>query len=109
LSDRTLFQRLAVVILGAAILASAVFGQEAAERKVKTRVEPAYPEIAKKLHLTGVVKLLVTITPAGGVKTTKVIGGSPVLVESAVAAIGKWRFEPGKDETTQIVTFNFHL
>lgn len=109
LFDRTLFRGLAVVILGAVTLAPAAFGQDAAERKVKSRVEPAYPEVAKSMRLAGAVKLLVTISPAGEVKSTKVVGGNPVFVESALAVIRKWRFESGKDETTQLVTFNFHM
>lgn len=107
--DRALFRGLAVFVLAAATLAPAAFGQEATERKVKTRVDPAYPEVAKSMRLAGTVKIQVTVTPAGVVRTTKVIGGNPLFVESALAALGKWRFEPGKDETTQLVVFNFHL
>jgi TonB family protein len=109
LSDKTLFRGLAIVLLGSVVLAPLAFGQEAAERKVKSRVEPTYPELAKSMHLTGAVKIQVTITPAGEVKSTKVIGGNPVFVESALTVIKKWRFEPGKEETTQLVTFNFHM
>ncbi len=106
---RTLFKGFAVLVLVPLILGSIALGQETADRKVKTRIEPSYPEIARSMHLSGAVKILVTITPAGTVKSTKVIGGSPVFVESALAAVGKWRFEAGKDETTQVVTFNFHI
>jgi TonB family protein len=109
LSDRTLFRGLSVVLLGAAILAPLVFGQETTERKVKSKVDPAYPEIARTMHLTGAVKIQVTITPAGDVKSTKVVGGSPIFVESALAAVRKWRFDPAKEESTQLVTFNFRL
>ncbi len=104
-----LFRGLAVLVLLPVMTGSIALGQETAERSVKTKVEPVYPELAKSMHLSGAVKVRVTITPAGAVKSTKVVGGSPIFVESALAAVAKWRFEVGKDETTQVVTFNFHL
>ncbi len=96
---------LALGCLGLSILTVGASGQDV--RKVKVRVEPTYPEIAKRFRLSGTVKVEVTITPAGTVKSTRVVGGHPVLVESAVEAVKKWKFEPADQETVQIVPFNF--
>jgi outer membrane biosynthesis protein TonB len=41
------------------------------------------------------------------VKSTKVVGGHPLLVNAAVDAVKKWRFEPAADETTGVVEFKF--
>ena len=76
-------------------------------RKVKSKVVPVYPELAKKMNVTGTVKVEVVIAPSGTVKSTKVIGGHPVLIESAVEAIRKWRYEPAAEETTTTVEFHF--
>ena len=76
-------------------------------RKVKTRVQPVYPEFARKMHLSGSVKLQVTVAAEGVVKETKVIGGHPVLVNSAEEAIKKWRFEPRGSETREVIEFKF--
>jgi outer membrane biosynthesis protein TonB len=36
-----------------------------------------------------------------------VLGGNPVLVDAAIEAVGKWKFEPGQNETTQVVQLTF--
>jgi outer membrane biosynthesis protein TonB len=42
------------------------------------------------------------------VLTTKVIGGSPLLINSALEALKKWRFEPAPRDSTEIVEFEFN-
>jgi TonB family protein len=77
------------------------------ERKITTKVEPAYPELAKRMNMKGTVKLEVVVRPNGSVRSTKVVGGNPVLIDSATDAVRKWKFEPGSDETTGIVDVVF--
>ena len=77
------------------------------KRKVKTKVAPAYPELAKRMGVTGKVKIEVVITPDGRVKSTRVIGGHPLLVQSCQDAVKEWKFMPAPEETTQIVEFEF--
>jgi len=81
--------------------------QETGERKVKSKVQPQYPVLARRMRLTGTVKVEVVIAPDGKVKSTRVIGGNPVLIDPAVDAVKQWRFEPGPKETIQIVQFKF--
>jgi TonB family protein len=80
---------------------------DSAKRKVKTRVMPEYPAIAKQMHITGKVKLEATIAADGHVVSTHVVGGSPVLVGAATDALKKWKYETGPKETTEIVEFDF--
>lgn len=81
--------------------------QQTVERRIKNKVSPTYPELARKMGLAGVVKMEVTIAPNGTVKDTKVIGGNPILVNAATDAVKKWRFEAANDESTQVVEFKF--
>lgn len=94
------------------ILGSACFAQtgstEEGKRKVKTRVAPIYPELAKRMNVIGKVKLEVVITPDGHVKSTRVVGGHPLLVQSCQDAVKEWKFTPAGEESTQIVEFDFH-
>jgi len=53
------------------------------------------------------VKIQVTIANNGTVKNTKLIGGHPVLANSAMDALKKWRYEPANEETTGVVEFRF--
>jgi TonB family protein len=83
------------------------WGQEELSRKAKFKVAPAYPDLARRMNITGVVKLQVTVAPNGTVKSARLIGGHPVLANAALDAIKKWRFEAGPDEATGIVDFHF--
>ena len=81
--------------------------QTSSERKVASRVAPSYPELAKKMHIRGVVRVEAVVKANGTVKSTRVLGGNPVLVDAAIEAVGKWKFEPGQSETTEIVQLTF--
>ena len=78
------------------------------KRKVKTKTAPVYPELAKRMNVTGKVKIEVVITPDGHVKSTRVVGGHPLLVQVCQDAVKEWKFVPAAEETTQIVEFEFH-
>ncbi len=76
-------------------------------RRARTKVQPMYPELARKMNITGTVKVEVVVAPDGTVKEAKVVGGHPVLASAALEAISKWRFEPAAEESTGIVNFKF--
>jgi TonB family protein len=76
-------------------------------RRAKTRVEPVYPELARKMNITGTVKVEVVVSPNGNVKDAKVMGGHPVLANAALEAVKKWKFEPAAGESTGVVEFKF--
>jgi TonB family protein len=76
-------------------------------RPVRRLVTPVYPELAKKLNLTGTARIEVTIGPDGTVKHTRVIGGHPVLAAEAERAAEKSTFEPASTETVEIIEFKF--
>jgi TonB family protein len=76
-------------------------------RKVKSRMTPVYPEIARRMNISGVVKLVVVVAPNGSVKSTKVLGGHPLLVTAAEDAIKRWKFEPAAQEDSGVVEFSF--
>jgi len=80
---------------------------DTAKRKVRTKVAPEYPALAKQMNVTGKVKIETTISADGHVLNTKVIGGSPLLVNAALDAVKKWRFEPGPKDTTEVIEFEF--
>jgi protein TonB len=104
---KTFLRLLTVFILAAAVGVSGAIAQQTSGRKVVSRVEPRYPDIARRMNLVGIVKIQVTINPEGSVKTAKLLGGSPVLADAALDAVKKWKFERTKDETTEIVSFSF--
>jgi len=76
-------------------------------RRAKTKVQPAYPELARKMNLAGTVKIEVVVAPNGTVKDARVVGGHPVLANAALEAAKKWRFEPASGESSGIIDFRF--
>jgi len=47
------------------------------------------------------------VAPDGHVKSSRPIGGHPVLVQSCLDAVKDWKFEAAPEETTQIIEFDF--
>jgi TonB family protein len=99
----------ALLLVGGCVVTRvpAAWGQEESSRKVKSKVAPAYPELARRMNISGVVKVEVTVAANGSVKNTKLVGGHPLLANAALEAIKKWRYEAGPQETTGIVEFHF--
>jgi len=90
-----------------ATTAPLAWGQEEITRKVKSKVVPVYPELAKRMNLTGVVKVMITVNSNGQVKNAKLVGGHPVLANAALEAVKKWRFESAAQESSGTVEFRF--
>ncbi len=84
------------------------WGQEQSARKTKSKTTPAYPELARRMKISGIVKVQVTVAPNGTVKNAKLMGGHPVLANAAMDAVRQWRYEAGKDETVENLEFRFN-
>lgn len=76
-------------------------------RPVRHLVTPVYPELARKMNLTGTARIEVIIGADGTVKHTRVLGGHPVLAAEAEHAAEKSTFEPSSTETTEVIEFRF--
>jgi TonB family protein len=104
--------RIATSFITVAILASVTFSQTAGtdegKRRVKSKASPAYPELARRMSVSGKVKIEVIITPDGHVRSTRVLGGHPLLVQACQDSLKEWKFFPAAEETTQIVECDFH-
>jgi len=96
---------------GSSILPRKLLAQNAPtdeKRKVRSRVVPEYPALARQMNVTGKVKIETTIAADGHVIGTRVVGGSPLLVNAALEALKQWRFEPASKDTTEIIEFEFN-
>lgn len=107
------WRKLAVATTAALVLSGASgFAQtgstDESKRKVKTKTAPLYPELARRMNVSGKVKIEVVITPDGRVKSTRIVGGHPLLVQACQDAVKEWKFVPAPEETTQVVEFEFH-
>jgi len=77
-------------------------------RKAISRPNPPYPDVARRLQLSGTVKVQVVIGADGLVKDTKVIGGHPLFVSTVQETLKKWRYAPASSDTTVQLEFEFH-
>lgn len=77
-------------------------------RKVVNRVTPSYPTIARNLNLSGTVKFEVTVTPSGTVKSVQLLGGNPLLGQSAESAVHEWKWEKADHESVEHVEVQFN-
>lgn len=65
--------------------------------RTRSQTPPAYPFEAKKEGRDGTVNVEFTVDESGGVLSPRVLSSSdPVFNDSALRAIARWRFEPGK-------------
>jgi TonB family protein len=81
--------------------------RNSAERKIVARVEPEYPETLKRLYIGGMVKVEAVVTPMGVVESTQLLGGSPVLGQSAMKAIKRWKYAPASSAEKVVVEIEF--
>lgn len=82
-------------------------GSDTGKRKLKSKVMPDYPTIARQLSLHGKVRIEATVSADGHVSNTTIVGGNPVLASAAVDAVKKWRFEAGPKDTTELIEIDF--
>jgi len=79
----------------------------ASKRKLLDSRAPAYPALARNLALAGVVKADVLVAPDGSVKSVAVRGGHPVLVQAAMSAVRRWKWEAAARESHEYVEVKF--
>ena len=58
------------------------------------RVEPIYPPLARQIRHSGQVQLHALIAVDGTIASLEVMDGDPLLVRSALDAVGQWRYRP---------------
>jgi len=96
----------------AALVAAIIFSiptlaRASDEREVVTRVKAVYPEMAKRMKITGTVLLHATVEPSGKVKAVNLVMGETLLVEAAKDAVLHWRFAPAERESIEDVEVEF--
>lgn len=76
-------------------------------RKLVYKENPGYPLTLREAHIGGIVRLEIMISAKGTVDSITPLGGNPVLVEAASAAVRRWKYAPSDAETKTQVEFTF--
>lgn len=108
---RLAWGRSILTAMAAVVLAfSAAWGQQTNEegkRKVKSRTNPVLSDVARRMSISGKVRIELTISPDGHVKNARALGGHPLLVQPCLEAVKEWKYESAPEESVQIVEFEF--
>lgn len=81
--------------------------QNSGSRSVRVNTPPEYPDLARKMKITGAVQLQVTVSAEGSVKDVRVLGGHPVLAQAAVQAVRSWKYRSAAIESVENVRLTF--
>ena len=64
------------------------------EAVVVRRVEPVYPDLARRARISGEVQLEGVIGTDGRIRELKVLSGHPLLTKAALDAVSQWLYRP---------------
>jgi protein TonB len=78
------------------------------------RVDPLYPDFARRARIQGTVVLMMTVDERGVPLQVRALDGHPALQEAAMQAARQWRFEPARLDGRPVaasfrLTLNFRL
>lgn len=78
------------------------------------RVDPIYPDLARRAHVQGTVVLMMVVDEQGVPMQVRALDGHPALQEAAMQAARQWRFEPARMDGHPVpasfrLTLNFRL
>ena len=94
-------------LLAVVLCCGVILGQTQEERKLLKKVDPAYPQLAERMHLRGTVKVEILIAPNGSVMSVTVLGGHPVLAGAVTDALKQWKYSSAPDDTKKTLEFKF--
>src|ERR1700686_789419 len=89
---RPLPQFIITLFLGSVLMVNHAAAADA--RKALANPTPEYPEIARRMSISGVVKAELEISADGTIKSAKILGGHPVLVDAVQKALKRWKYAP---------------
>jgi TonB family protein len=97
----------ALFCLALGVLLSNPVLAHADDRTVVHKVPPTYPELAKRMHITGTVKVVTTIDASGAVTKVDGQGSNKILAAAAEDAVKHWKFAAGSGVDTMTIQINF--
>jgi TonB family protein len=81
---------------------------EHSSRKVIRAKQPDYPAVLKSKGIGGIVRLRAQVRANGTVAGVDILGGNPILAESAAQAVMTWKYAPAASSSSEIVALDFN-
>ena len=101
------FQHTALLFLIAVACLLLSLPAHADDRRVEKRVPPVYPEIARRMRISGIVHVEATVASDGTVTAARATTGNKMLSPAAEDAVKRWKFVPGDGQATVGIDVNF--
>lgn len=70
-------------------------------------VKPEYSDLLRHAQIGGLVRLKATVSAEGKVSNVDIVGGNPILAESAVKAVMTWKYVPAAAQTVEEISISF--
>jgi protein TonB len=84
----------ALALLAGGALAEVRVGTGEALKAAINKPQPEYSTVARQMKVAGNVEVEATVDTAGNVQSVKSLTGNPLLTQSAISAVQKWKFSP---------------
>ena len=98
---------LVALLTGPVMTSSARAADAAGARKTTRKVAPVYPPAARRMQLTGTVRLAALVAADGRVTGTESLGGNPILLAAARDAVMMWKFQAAERASREELSFAF--
>jgi protein TonB len=116
LRSRIAFRPAVSLLIGLLLVASPALRAQSSKaakpdkpgRRLVHKVEPVYPQDLKRLNIGGTVKLDIQISAHGSVERVQIVGGNPILADSAARAVKQWQYEPAEAATSILLNVEFN-
>ena len=69
-------------------------GGNVQKARLLNQPRPTYPALARQARISGMVRLEAVIAKDGTIQQLRVVSGHPLLVQSALSAVRRWRYRP---------------
>ena len=110
MTRKSLLVAFAMCATAASLMADVRVGAAEALKAATNKVQPQYPPIARQMKIAGHVEVEAVVDTDGSVVTAKSVSGNPLLTQTAVSAVEKWKFTPFTSNgapTKAIITLGF--
>jgi TonB family protein len=98
---------LLAIVTGGVMTSAGLAAEPDGSRKTTRTVAPIYPDSARKMQLTGTVRLSALVAADGWITSAEVLGGHPILAEAAMKAAKKWKYQAAARESREVLVFAF--
>ena len=96
-----------LLVLAALGIGALAHASGSSHRGIVNKVPPVYPELARRMHVSGTVVMHLVVQPDGSVSDARVESGHALLTPAAEQAVRHWKFERASDTTDMTVDVNF--